>query len=823
MNIDIASSEFQKFLIDYESYKSDDISESDTRSKVIDYVLINILGWNESDIQREGYIGNGFYDYKISIPGFYIVVEAKKQFIHFTLPNNNKIVTINTIYKENKEIIDQIRNYTSEASIDYGIATNGHQFIAGRFVNHDGKPWKNNQVLIFDGFDEIKNRFVDFYNNLAKSSIILHGGFKFLISGTTEKQYKILNNLIDRDKEIVRNTISSELAPIIEEIFGEIFSDDDEDNQEFIRECFVENKETIKNKVELNRLFEDNPPELGEVSKAKNLDSLITQIENEIKVPVIAKQVPPKPIIIVGSKGAGKTTFINYLFKNKLNGNTLKSHPHIYVNFIKYYKEDKTIDTEKISNDIINSLYEDYSELQLHTSKVLKQIYYKEIRINNESIWEDIKNNQPEEYSKKMNDFLTEKRNNHQEHLEYLSRYLVRERRSRIIIIIDNADQFDIEVQERVFLFANALYRNAYCGIFISLREGYYYKWRNKPPFDAYINNVYHISAPSYSEVLQKRIDYTVKKIDLADRTTGTNVMGYKLQIDNQHIIEFFSGLQNSLFDNKNKDIIDFLNFSTYPNIREGLRLFKLFLISGFTNVEEYILRVQYNPTETSVPVPLHEFVKSIGLYNKLYYNSEISAIPNIFYPCENSNDHFLKIWILKFLSSKLTDGGSIAKYDSYINIIESFVSYGYRTDILNKTILQLLDLELIESYEKLSDIKWMDLPNYNFNICISAKGYYYLMELKNRFHYLDLVLQDTPVYDIDSFNKLKKVFPSSSNDGKRNLNQRIESIKKFIEYLRCQENKQPHVLISKFGSIVEDIQINGLNKDLDRINNSNT
>lgn len=380
MNIDESKQEFQDFLKIYENLKQQDISESDTRSKIIDKIFIHILGWRDEDIQREGHVDSGYYDYKISIPGFYLIVEAKKQFIDLTLPINTKRVSINSLYKENKE--------------------------------------------------------------------------------------------------------------------------------------------TIKNKDELNRLFDDNPPDLVEMIQAKKFKSIVSQLENEISsIPVVAKETAaPKPIIIVGTKGAGKTTFINYLFKNKLSEDTLKIHPYVYVDFIKYYKEDKTIDTEKISSDILDVIYDNYSHLALHTSKVLKKIYFKEIQRNDESIWEDYKNNGNGIYSEKLNDFFENQTKQKQNHLEYLSRYLVRERRLRLIVIIDNADQFDIDVQEKVFLFANSLNRSAFCGVFISLREGYYYKWRFRPPFNAFSSNVYHVTTPPYSEVLQRRINYnSVQKKSLIE------------------------------------------------------------------------------------------------------------------------------------------------------------------------------------------------------------------------------------------------------------------------------------------------------------------
>jgi len=819
MTIDESRTNFEVFLKDFEELRRQDFSESDTRSKIIDKLFIKILDWREEDIVREGHLESGYFDYKFSIPGFHLIVEAKRQINDLILPVNTKRISINTLYKENKEVIDQIRGYTSDSGIDFGIITNGHQFIIGQFVSHDGKAWKNNQVLIFNGFDDILSRYIEFFNNISKFAIIQNGGLSFLISDSEEKPKKIISSLIDREKEIVRNTISAQIAPLIDAIFGEIFDDNIEDDLDFIKECFIENSETIKNKDELNGLFDDRPPEIEEVSKARNLDSVVKQIDKElISIPIFAKEAaPPKPIIIVGTKGAGKTTFINYLFKSKLPENTLKDHPYVYVDFRKYYKEDKSIDTELISNDILDSLYDNYSDLKLHSSNVLKRIYFKEIKRNNESIWEDLVGNDPD-YNRKLNEFFENQTSLKQRHLELLSRYLIRERHLRLIIIIDNADQFDLAVQEKVFLFANSLNSNAFCGIFIALREGYYYKWRFKPPFNAFINNVYHVTAPPYSQVLQARIDFTLKKIAFSDKVKGTDDRGFKIVLDNQNIKEFLLGLQDSLFEDNNQKIIDFLNFSTFPNIREGLRLFKLFFISGYTDIHEYILRVRFSQKEKLVTIPLHEFIKSIGLYNKLYYDSEISVIPNLFYPCNNSNDHFLKLWILKYFLEKHEFGGNISKFERYTKFIEDFSQFGYRIDVLNQSIFELLNQEFIDSDEILSDLKWFQFPEREFNISISPKGYYYIKELINHFHYLDMVLQDTPIYVNEYYSKIRAGFPLADVRGKRNMEQRIFTVIEFIHYLEFQENKQAKSIIGRFGSIVDSIKNSGLNQDIDRI-----
>lgn len=820
MTIDQSKNNFRNFISDYERLKNSDISEADTRSKVIDKILIEVLGWEEKDITRESHVDSGYFDYKISIPGFHIIVEAKKQFLKFTLPVNRKKTSYNSLLKENKEVITQIRGYMTDSGISSGIITNGCQFIIGRLVNTDGTDWKKNQCLIFNGFEDIEDRFIEFHNNVSRESIIENGGFDFYSEDLTQPSYKIVSTLVNREKEIVRNNLSAEIVPLINYVFGEIFQEDGLDNKEFFRECFIANEEIKKNRNEIERLFGDEAPTLSEVIPAKNTNSVVTQIEDEIiNTPIIAKETqPPRPIIIIGSKGAGKTTFINYLFKTKINEKTLSNHPYVYVDFRQYFNQDKSIDIEKIAEDVIEYLFENYSELELHSVKVLKRIYFKEIKRNDEGIWDDLKENNKNEYNRKLRDFFEVKQQSFLEHLEMISKYLIRERLIRLLLVFDNADQFDSKLQERVFLLANSLNRRANCGVIVSLREGYYYKWRNSPPFDAFESNVYHISAPRYNEVLQKRINYTLSRIELEGKTYGVT-KGYKVQIDNHSVYEFLYGLKNSLFSIENSEMMDFLNYSSFPNIREGLRLFKQFLVSGYTDVSEYIMRVRFsNNQDNRVFIPIHEFFKTIGLNNKLYYNHETSVIPNLFYPIEDSNDHFIKIWILKYLQKQLDTGGNATKYILISNLLNFFANIGYRIPQLKKVIIELLKEELVETDDVISDIDWELLSESDFNICLSAKGSYYLKNAKNRFHYYDLILQDTPIFSKDHFDRIKENFPLANDKGARNISERLITVKEFINYLKYMESNQHKELMNNFGSIVDEIITYGLGKDFNNI-----
>ena len=475
VTIDEARSQFELYKTKYEEYKKQDLTESDTRSKLIDFILINVLGWSESDIRREGHVDNGYYDYHIKTAGISFVIEAKREFEEFILPNtNSRKINAGTLQKGNDKVIFQIQSYLVDLGNDTGIITNGTQFIIGKFVSISGIPWKNNKCIVFKGIEDIDENFVLFWNTLSKESVINNKSIPGL-NTTEEKFSKTLISAIDeKDSEITRNDLSTALVKVIDSVFGDIFSlSKDEDNIDFIKACYVENKEVIKNKAELHGIFSDDPPKYGAVLTVSNYPHVKAQITDEVKnYPAEKLQSPtPKPIIIIGSRGAGKTTFIHSLFLDNQDDANLSSFPFVYINLMRYYSATDKLDFGKISHDIIEEIDTSYPDFDIHSLKVLKQIYIKEINDKNKGVWANIKENDPIEYDKRLSSFLDEMCNNCKEHLEKINLYFTREIHKRLILVFDNADQLSDDIQSSVFLFAAALNKNAKYGVIISLRE----------------------------------------------------------------------------------------------------------------------------------------------------------------------------------------------------------------------------------------------------------------------------------------------------------------------------------------------------------------
>jgi hypothetical protein len=100
------------------------VSEADTRVKIIDRILTEVLMWPEECISREGHVHSGFIDYTLSVQGRpYVAVEAKKEGISFVLPidaEKHRGLRIDgplSTDKAIKDAIDQVRGYCDDGGI----------------------------------------------------------------------------------------------------------------------------------------------------------------------------------------------------------------------------------------------------------------------------------------------------------------------------------------------------------------------------------------------------------------------------------------------------------------------------------------------------------------------------------------------------------------------------------------------------------------------------------------------------------------------------------------------------------------------------------
>lgn len=777
MGIDQAASAFADFSLKYNEYRDKDLSESDTRSKLVDELLISILGWDEREIRREGSVDSGYYDYVVSTATFQFVVEAKRNFAEFNLPKYGKSVKLSTLEKGNKDEIDQVRRYVVDKSLTHAILTNGHQIIIAKFVNTDGKDWRDNTAVIFRNVEDIGERLIELYNLAGKDVVQKQG--RILEFEPTQEPKIILAALDRQDQEVVRNALSAELFKVIDFAFREIVSEDVDVSKDLLESCYVKNDDIRKYNSELKTVFEDNPPEFdGRIAKVRNTENTQSQLEAQLD---LKNWQQPSPIVLIGGKGVGKTTFIKYFYDLSLSAEMKNQLVWIHVDFRTYTRQ-LIEDTRFVAGQILKIIDIKYPDLRINEFGVLKEIYASELNVLKKGIWAVYKDKE-DALNVKVSTYLEERIADTFEHLKRLSVYIAEKRKRRVCIVFDNGDQLDEAAQKQVFLLAHSMHKSLKTMIIVALREGYFYRWRTKPPFDAYTSSVFHISAAPYREVLRKRFDFLANRYEFPT-VTGHSNNNIRITIPKDALPVFFRNLEYTLFSEKNSEVMAYLEETSYPNIRLGLDQLVAFLLSGHTKVSSYALSKDFK-------IPIWEFVKSVALEASVYYHGSKSKIFNIFYPCAGSRSHFLKLRLIKSLLDRTNGDVSAGRLYPVRDLVKEYVAAGFSADIVLKELSILIENNLVDTESSVGDIDSIETLQDADNLKVTYAGAYYLSSLVGRFCYLDLVQQDTPIYQDEHYYSIREIFPEADTYGNRLLDKRFEATVRFYGYLKAEETAE--------------------------------
>lgn len=760
-----------------EEWRQESFSEADTRSKIIDFAFMNVLGWTEFDVWREGWSGAGWYDYEFRTPECRFIVEAKKGMEEFKLPAVGRTSTIKFLKKGNSDLIEQVRRYVVRRNTQWGVATNGSQFIVGQFVNVDGRDWTENDCTVFRSLDDVEENFVEFANLLSRPAVIERRHLRprdLKRKARTILQY----HATEREREVIRNDFSAQLGAIVQRVFGEIAETENLNDYELLRQCYVKTEDARKEFGDLNALFADVPPSFDtRIASVQNTDNMATQIRSQVTsdAPTL-----PDTVVVIGGKGAGKTTFLKHFTEVVLTDGDKKNRPVLYIDFRRYTRQ-QVEDTRRIHEDVLDLLYEEYPKLKLTDFNILKTIYKKQINRNRVGIWQPYVKDE-DELDRRIGDFFAERQADPERHLIAISEYLVGTTRKRLVVVFDNADQLDEDAQREVFLLASSFRSTVKAAVFISLREGYFRTWRRKAPFDAFSLRVFHVTAPPFGEVLRRRIEYVLDRFDFPSVDAYTD--GLRVKATPEKTREFFRNVERTLFAGENSEVLRFLEETTYPDLRQGLERFRDFLLSGHTKVDEYAA-VDYRQ------IPIWEFIKAVALGSRVYYDEQYSTIVNLFRPVGGSRSHFNKIRLLDFLNERLEDGGQDEGYMGVGEIEDVFYKYGRDRATVHAELEVLLDARLVEASDLRSDVASGLQLAHDDRVRISRAGRYYLLEILSRFRYLDLVLQDTPIFDETVYEQMCQRFPWADGEGKRSIQRRRGVVLDFLDYLQSREEAE--------------------------------
>jgi energy-coupling factor transporter ATP-binding protein EcfA2 len=745
-------------------------SEAQTRFDVIDRIIREILQWEHGQISVEphskGANDSGFIDYILTAGNFKIIVEAKKIGTTFPSPTKRKKLKLTGTILGKGEIskaIKQAETYALDEDADLVMVTNGTCWCFYPLEKGKGKDLIF-ATLLFPFEDNTDAEHL--YNYFAVGNVERNS----LDTLTTNNPIEInnrLNTIVDNsDYRVGRNNIADYVMPALDKatLSEEMFTDLD-----VLERCYVSTDARTKFDKTLNMHLAQYKPTfvkpVKSLSRNKRNDELSKEIE---KVSLNASSSPVT--LVIGSVGSGKSTYLKHfeLIRGRELLKSQKAH-WIYIDLEKMGKNGnpRTFIYESLKEFLID----EHPENPIDYGNVIKPAYKREFENLARGPYAIIAKDKAKFDAKKAEiidkDYLQV-----EPYVNKLFKYLATVR--LCIIVIDNVDLYeDDELETKVFSEAISISKNINCHILVSIRDTTFIKHKNDSIFNAYELNKLWINPPSFSEVLSRRLNYSklILKNEKADIEMSNGAI---LKVDDLSL--FFSIVQKSLLSEENGQLLGYLSDR---NPRKGISLVRNFLSSGHIQADKAFNN--YINGEASFIFPYHEVFKGSILGAWKYFKEERADAINLYdSKIGNNKLQLLRLHVLKFMHMKSSFGESEVHLTEIIDVISQI---GVSKDLIVSILNYLEKNSLIHSNNQ-------DLSlNPSFNLTLS--GGYYITILAKKIVYVESVLYDTNIYDIEVWERLKVLTLEIENNHYtmvQRLELRRERAKIFMIYLESIE-----------------------------------
>lgn len=724
-------------------------NEAQNRFQFVDRILTECLGWEHPDIKVEDtdYSGDRA-DYVMGNPAKAILEAKREAKIWNIIPSGHtgtvrKLKPLVMASKDFKEVVIQVIPYCSLRGAPIAIVCNGPQLAIFQAITIGQEPL-DGECYLFNGFQSYLNDFALLWTLLSPEGVTENRAFRELARYRNPRiPPKASQAITEPNRYRYRDELQEEIQSLASLLLEEI-EDDPDLKEKFYKECYVpieaNNRHLLLSKKLIGQRYKRvstenvNPSSLDKTQGAEQLGEKYSSGAGS------------RPIVVIGDIGVGKTSFFENLhlsIPEKEKSNTY----FINVDLGKKANLSASLKSHILAA-IPNSLKRQYG-IDIFDAEFVNSIYYDEIRSFDRSVDGQLKKIDNLAYQKEKIRFLKLKIDQADNHLHVALGHIVKGRKKKILLILDNADQRRFEVQQEAFLIAQELAATRNLIVFVALRPSTFYLSKTSGTLAAYQNKILTISPPPADQVIQKRLTFALRVAE--GKVAPASLEGIRLNLAN--IVAFLRSTLRSV--RQNDDIRQFLGNIAGGNTRAVIELITSFC--GSPNVDaRKIVRIE---TQTkNYKVPLHEFTKHALLGEFSYYNPQSSLVAaNVFdVSMADSREHFLSSLVIGYLSANTGKRDN----DGFVSgeaIIVEMARHGFLEEQSNNCLVRLASRRLIETpHSHYREIQVPDSTSpQTFQYRATSIGLYHTRFWLASFSFLDATAIDTPIFDEDTREKI--------------------------------------------------------------------
>lgn len=754
-------------------------NEAQNRFQFIDRLLTECLGWEKPDIRVEEHDDfGGRSDYIFGTPPK-AVLEAKKEAKEFeNLPSAHlgRVRKIQPLLQASKNFSDAVRQvvpYCALHGASIAIVCNGPQLAVFQAIIPGQSPLEG-ECYFFNGFDSYVNDFPLLWKLLSPEGITENYAFRELsLHRNPRIPPKASTSIPEPNKYRYRTNFQENLRSLSSLLLEEI-EDNPDIKSSFYKECYVPIEANNRNLLlskniiasRYNRAVDGNvaPSALETVAKTEKYGNL------SINDPALTGSGTSRPIVVIGDVGVGKTSFFENLFESLEATEKSKT---IFIHLNLGIKANLSDDIKSFVLSEIPAVLKDHYNIDIFSSDFANSVYYRDLSDFDKSVKGQLKEIDEKEYYRERINFLSKKLEDTDRHLQASLGHIARGQNKQVILVMDNADQRSLSVQQEAFLIAQELAASRNILVFIALRPSTFYLSKEAGALAAYQNKVLTVAPPPADEVVQRRLIFATRVAE--GKVDPASLEGIRLNLGN--VVLFLKATLRSI--RNREDIRQFLSNITGGNTRSVIELISSFF--GSPNVDSEKI-VALEERFGNYKIPLHEFTKHALLGEYAYFNTHSSLLAcNIFdVSAADPREHFLSSLIVAFLSSntKITDSDGFCRGQ---DILTEMSYNGFIEDQIRNSLIVLSHKRLIETPH--AHYREIEVPDHEypeqFHFRVTSIGIYHIRYWSGSFAFLDAVSIDTPIFDEEARDKISKLSASFSI---RSRHEKAVCFRKYLE-----------------------------------------
>lgn len=674
-------------------------NEADTRFKLIDQILADVLGWHRlGDFNLERYSESGYADYVLSADGRdRMVVEAKRanSILVDTSAKSTQYLTANSsVLKPAQLGLKQAQNYCVDSGTTFALLTSGLEWIAYWAVREGGRKPSEGKVIVFPSLDAISNDFSRFWDLFSREAL-LEERYKIRIrevEGLRVQSSEVLKPVLKPSelKFLTKSPLSIDLDRVFKEFFSSMAGQND---PEMLAKCFVESKESKEADINLEKIASTLISRLEIMSSEHGM-----QLQEHMKIALSSKR--GEFVLIIGNKGAGKTTFVERFFSLVLPTQLRQECIVLRIDV-----GDSTGDRETVvswlDHEMLAALEAALFINGKATNDQLQGIFYSEYCRWREGPYKVLYETDKPSFKIKFGEYLEGLRSNDMHfYIEHLLRDIVENRKKMPCLVFDNTDHFDEKFQESVFQYAQSLFRTVFSFVICPITDRTIWELSKHGPLQSYDTTSFYLPVPAMKSVLEKRVNFIKQKLEeeQSHGDRGEYFLGRGIRLSIQDISAFAACIEEIFITNEgiSRIIGGLANF----DIRRSLQLSQRIVTSPHLKIDELITLYL---SDGNLPVRSRSIYMAILCGDSNHFVTTSNSLVTNLYEVQGDalTSPLISASILRFYSDIESQAGEdvLTAHSSIDDAIQYFNSMGISASTVKLHSQRLAKQHLLSNY----------------------------------------------------------------------------------------------------------------------------